>query len=95
MRRRPHRRISSKRFGPANAEGALRAARDAVRVFGKTDAEMDHIIAERKVDSTLVVASLSTGGSRLAMLRPGSSCNREAPGSLHVAISRPCGCLQM
>ena len=30
------------------AEGALRAARDSVRLFGKTDAEIDRIIAERK-----------------------------------------------
>ena len=33
------------------AEGALKAARDAVRIFGKTDAEIDQIMAERKVDS--------------------------------------------
>jgi cobalt-zinc-cadmium efflux system membrane fusion protein len=37
------------------AEGALRAARDAVRLFGKTEAEMDRMIKERKVDSILVV----------------------------------------
>src|SRR3984957_6559321 len=29
-----------------SAEGALRAARDAVRIFGKTDAEMDRMIAD-------------------------------------------------
>ncbi len=43
------------------AEGALRTARDAVRIFGKTDAEIDQIIADRKVDSTLVVRSPITG----------------------------------
>lgn len=37
------------------AEGNLRAARDAVRLFGKSDAEIDHIIADRKADPTLVV----------------------------------------
>jgi len=43
------------------AEGALKAARDAVRIFGKTDADMDRIIAERKIDPVLVVASPITG----------------------------------
>src|SRR5207253_138787 len=37
------------------AEGAFKAARDAVRIFGKTDADMDRIIAERKIDPVLVV----------------------------------------
>jgi len=37
------------------AEGNLRAGRDTVRLFGKTDAEIDHIIADRKADPTLVV----------------------------------------
>jgi membrane fusion protein, heavy metal efflux system len=37
------------------AEGNLRAARDVVRLFGKSDAEIDHIIADRKADPTLVV----------------------------------------
>jgi cobalt-zinc-cadmium efflux system membrane fusion protein len=37
------------------AEGNLRAGRDAVRLFGKTDAEIDRIIADRKADPTLVV----------------------------------------
>jgi membrane fusion protein, heavy metal efflux system len=43
------------------AEGALRAARDAVRLFGKTDTEIDQIIAQRKADPTLVVPSPITG----------------------------------
>jgi membrane fusion protein, heavy metal efflux system len=33
----------------------LRAARDAVRLFGKSDAEIDRIVADRKADPTLVV----------------------------------------
>ena len=37
------------------AEGNLRAARDAVRLFGKSEAEIDRIVAERKADPTLVV----------------------------------------
>lgn len=43
------------------AEGALKAARDAVRVFGKSEAEIDRIIASRKVDPVLVVLSPITG----------------------------------
>ncbi|MGB8065992.1 MAG: efflux RND transporter periplasmic adaptor subunit [Candidatus Sulfotelmatobacter sp.] len=39
------------------AEGALKAARDAVRVFGKTDAEIDQMIASRKIDPALIVRS--------------------------------------
>jgi membrane fusion protein, heavy metal efflux system len=43
------------------AEGALKAARDAVRVFGKTDAEIDQMIASRKTDPALVVRSPIAG----------------------------------
>ena len=43
------------------AEGALHTARDNVRLFGKTDAEIDRIIAERTADPTLVVPSPITG----------------------------------
>jgi len=43
------------------AEGAVKAARDAVRVFGKTEAEMDQIVATRKIDAALVVRSPVTG----------------------------------
>jgi cobalt-zinc-cadmium efflux system membrane fusion protein len=39
------------------AEGALKAARDAVRVFGKTEAEIAQIVATRKIDPALVVPS--------------------------------------
>lgn len=44
-----------------SADGALKSARDNVRIFGKTDAEIDKIIAERKSDSTLVVKSPISG----------------------------------
>src|ERR1700761_1067021 len=39
------------------AEGNLRAARDAVRLFGKTDADIDKIVKDRTADPTLVVPS--------------------------------------
>ena len=37
------------------AEAGYKAARDAVRIFGKTDAEMDRMVKERHVDPALVV----------------------------------------
>jgi membrane fusion protein, heavy metal efflux system len=43
------------------AEGSLKAARDAVRVFGKTEEEIEQIIATRKIDPALVVRSPITG----------------------------------
>ncbi|MBV8206849.1 MAG: efflux RND transporter periplasmic adaptor subunit [Acidobacteria bacterium] len=43
------------------AEGSLRAARNAVRVFGKTEDEIDRIIASRKVDAELIVRSPISG----------------------------------
>jgi cobalt-zinc-cadmium efflux system membrane fusion protein len=43
------------------AEGNLRAGRDAVRIFGKTDAEIDHIVGARLADPTLVVPSPISG----------------------------------
>ncbi|WP_245334801.1 efflux RND transporter periplasmic adaptor subunit [Bradyrhizobium mercantei] len=43
------------------AEGNYKAGRDAVRIFGKTDAEIDRIVADRKVDSILVVPSPISG----------------------------------
>lgn len=39
------------------AEGNYKAARDAVRIFGKNDTEIDQIVADRKVDSILTVPS--------------------------------------
>jgi membrane fusion protein, heavy metal efflux system len=53
------------------AEGALRAARDAVRIFGKSDAEMDRMIAERHVDPTLVVPSPISGRITARNAAPG------------------------
>ena len=53
------------------AEGALRAARDSVRLFGKTDTEIDRIIAERKADPILVVPSPITGRITARNAAPG------------------------
>jgi cobalt-zinc-cadmium efflux system membrane fusion protein len=43
------------------AEGNYKAARDSVRIFGKTDAEIDQLVDMRKVDSTLLVPSPIAG----------------------------------
>ena len=43
------------------AEGALKAARPAVSIFGKTEAEIDQIVAKRRVDPVMVVPSPITG----------------------------------
>ena len=68
------------------AEGALRTARDAVRIFGKTDAEIDQIIKNRKADPTLIVPSPISGritarnGQPGLLVQPGN-----APGVYSVA----------
>jgi membrane fusion protein, heavy metal efflux system len=43
------------------AEGNYKAARDAVRIFGRTDAEIDQVVDMRRVDSTLRVPSPIAG----------------------------------
>jgi cobalt-zinc-cadmium efflux system membrane fusion protein len=53
------------------AEGALKAARDAVRVFGKTEAEINLIIASRKIDNALVVPSPVSGRITAKFAQPG------------------------
>jgi len=53
------------------AEGALKAARDGVLVFGKTDAEIDQMIASRKIDPALVVRSPITGTITSKNAQPG------------------------
>src|SRR5947209_4367729 len=60
------------------AEGALRAARDSVRLFGKSEAEIDRIITERMADPTLVVPSPITGRITARSAAPGLYV---APGS--------------
>ncbi len=53
------------------AEGALKAARGAVRVFGKSDADIDRIVATRKIDPALVVPSPITGHVTARDAQPG------------------------
>ena len=53
------------------AEGAVKAARDAVRMFGKTEPEIDSIIAERRIDSTLVIPSPVSGRVTTRFAQPG------------------------
>jgi cobalt-zinc-cadmium efflux system membrane fusion protein len=53
------------------AEGALKAARDAVRVFGKSDAEIDQLVATRKIDPVLVVCSPISGKTTARDAQPG------------------------
>jgi cobalt-zinc-cadmium efflux system membrane fusion protein len=53
------------------AEGALRAARDAVRIFGKSEADIDRIVKERKADPTLVVPSPISGRVTARNAAPG------------------------
>jgi len=53
------------------AEGTLKAARDAVRLFGKTEAEIDRMIAARSIDPALVVVSPIAGRVTARNAQPG------------------------
>jgi cobalt-zinc-cadmium efflux system membrane fusion protein len=53
------------------AEGALKAARDAVRVFGKTEDEIDQMVKIRKIDPALVVVSPIAGQITARNAQPG------------------------
>jgi cobalt-zinc-cadmium efflux system membrane fusion protein len=53
------------------AEGNVRAGRDAVRIFGKTDAEIEAIIAKRMADPILVVQSPISGRVTARNAAPG------------------------
>jgi cobalt-zinc-cadmium efflux system membrane fusion protein len=53
------------------AEGALKAAQDAVLVFGKTNAEIDQMIASRRIDPALVVRSPIAGKITYKVAQPG------------------------
>jgi cobalt-zinc-cadmium efflux system membrane fusion protein len=57
----PQRELEQAISDQQTAEGALKAARDAVRVFGKSEAEIDQIIASRRIDHALVVRSPISG----------------------------------
>jgi membrane fusion protein, heavy metal efflux system len=53
------------------AQGAYRAARDAARIFGKSEAEMDRIVEERRVDPILVVPGPISGRITARNASPG------------------------
>jgi membrane fusion protein, heavy metal efflux system len=53
------------------AEGALKAARDSVRLFGKSEAEIDRIVAERRLDPALLVPSPIAGRVTARNAAPG------------------------
>ena len=53
------------------AEGAYKAARDAVRIFGKTEEQMDRTVAERHVDPVLVVPAPISGRITARNAAPG------------------------
>jgi cobalt-zinc-cadmium efflux system membrane fusion protein len=61
------------------AEGALKAARDALRVFGKTDADADQIVASRQIDPALVVRSPVAGRVTAYNAPPGLLVQPGAP----------------
>jgi cobalt-zinc-cadmium efflux system membrane fusion protein len=54
------------------AEAAYKAARDAVRIFGKTESEMDRIVAERRVDAQMPVLSPISGVVTARNAAPGT-----------------------
>jgi len=53
------------------AEGALKAARDNVRLFGKSDGEIDRVVAERRLDPVLVIRSPISGRVTARNAAPG------------------------
>ncbi len=53
------------------AEGAFKAARNAVGIFGKTEAEIDQIVAKRKIDPVMVVPSPISGRITARNAAPG------------------------
>ncbi len=53
------------------AEANYSAARDAVRIFGKSDAEMDKIISSRKFNAEMIVASPMIGRIVARNAQPG------------------------
>jgi membrane fusion protein, heavy metal efflux system len=53
------------------AEGALKAARDAVAVFGKSQPQVDHIVKTRTIDPYLVVPSPIAGRITARTAAPG------------------------
>lgn len=54
------------------AAGAYQAARDAVRIFGKSDADLDRCVAQRKVDAQMPVPSPINGVVTARNAAPGT-----------------------
>jgi cobalt-zinc-cadmium efflux system membrane fusion protein len=57
--------------GQQSAEGALRAARHAVAIFGKTEVQIDRIVETRNVETALVIKSPITGNVTARTAAPG------------------------
>jgi len=55
-----------------SAEAAYKAARDAVRIFGKTDEEIDRILARHRVDAAMPVTSPINGVVAARNAAPGT-----------------------
>jgi membrane fusion protein, heavy metal efflux system len=66
------------------AEGALKAARDGVAVFGKSPLEIDHIVKSRTIDPFLVVPSPIAGRITARTAAPGDFVQ---PGNLPAPYS--------
>ena len=78
------------------AEGNFKAARDSVRIFGKTDAEIDQVVDVRKVNSTLAVPSPIAGRVVARSAAPGFLTQPgNAPAPFRSRICRRCGCWRM
>ncbi|AYH43980.1 efflux RND transporter periplasmic adaptor subunit [Azoarcus sp. DN11] len=54
------------------AEGAFKAARDAVKIFGKSESEIDRIVQERRIDAHMPVASPIHGQVTARNAAPGT-----------------------
>jgi membrane fusion protein, heavy metal efflux system len=67
----PQRELEQAISDQQTADGALKAARDAVLVFGKTNAEIDQMVASRKIDPALVVRSPIRGKVTYKNAQPG------------------------
>jgi cobalt-zinc-cadmium efflux system membrane fusion protein len=63
--------VDQARSDQQTAEGNLRAARDTVRLFGKTEEEIDQVIRDRKADAVLVVRSSIAGTVTQRTAAPG------------------------
>jgi cobalt-zinc-cadmium efflux system membrane fusion protein len=67
----PERELEQATNDQQTAEGAFKAAKDAVRVFGKTEEEINKIVELRKIDPSLVVPSPIDGQITARFAQPG------------------------